>query len=92
MIFLGVGKTTLTKKLYTLMARKGIKTTGFITEEVRDGRVRQGFDVVTLDGVRSRLARDQALMPTPVGFTVGKYGVLINEFEKAALPSLGKVI
>ncbi|XP_021192692.3 nucleoside-triphosphatase THEP1 [Helicoverpa armigera] len=86
----GVGKTTLTKKLSTEISLKGIQTTGFYTEEVRKGRSREGFDVVTLDGTRGRLARDQSLLNEPIKYKVGKYGVLIQEFEKVALPSLIK--
>lgn len=87
----GTGKTTLTKKLIILLNEKGVKTTGFYTEEVRKNRVREGFDVVTVDGQRGRLARDQSLLQGPIKFKVGKYGVLIQEFEKIALPSLTKV-
>lgn len=86
----GVGKTTLTKKLCALLNSKGVKTVGFFTEEVRRNRVREGFDIVTLDGLRGRLARDQSLLAVPVKYTVGKYGVLINEFENIALSSIKK--
>lgn len=47
--------------------------------------------MVTLDGQRGRLARDQNLLSSPVKHKVGKYGVLIQEFENIALPSLSKV-
>ena len=57
---IGVGKTTLCKKVYeVLLADKGLQVRGFYTEEVRrsqkSGRV--GFDIVTLDGKRGPLAR-----------------------------------
>ncbi|CAH2106706.1 unnamed protein product [Euphydryas editha] len=84
----GVGKTTLTKKLCSSLNSKGVKTTGFFTEEIRRNKVREGFDIVTLDGRRGRLARDQSLLPVPVKYTVGKYGVLIHEFENIALSSI----
>ncbi|KAF9790088.1 hypothetical protein SFRURICE_002453 [Spodoptera frugiperda] len=86
----GVGKTTLTKKLVADIAGKGVKTSGFYTEEVRYDRTREGFDVVGLDGARGRLARDQSLLDIPVKYKVGKYGVLVEEFEIIALPSLVK--
>lgn len=89
--FPGVGKTTLIKKLINILIEKGIKTSGFYTEEVRKSRVREGFDVVTLDGKRGRLARDQSLLQGPVKYKVGKYSVLIQDFETIALPSLSKV-
>ncbi|XP_050345791.1 nucleoside-triphosphatase THEP1 [Nymphalis io] len=86
----GVGKTTLIKKLCTLLTSKGVKSIGFLTEEVRRNRCREGFDVVTLNGTRGRLARDQNLLQYPAKYTVGKYGVLIQEFENVALPSINK--
>lgn len=81
----------MTKKLCALLNSKGVKTVGFFTEEVRRNRVREGFDIVTLDGLRGRLARDQSLLAVPVQYTVGKYGVLINEFENIAITSIKKV-
>ncbi|XP_041978349.1 nucleoside-triphosphatase THEP1 [Aricia agestis] len=87
----GVGKTTLITKLCKLLNETGIKTSGFITEEVRENRVRKGFDVVTLDGVQGKLARDQQLLGAPSKYTVGKYGVLISDFERVAIPTLQMV-
>lgn len=69
-----------------------MKTSGFYTEEARRDRIREGFDVVTLDGARGRLARDENILNHPVKNKVGKYGVLIQEFENVALPCLSKVI
>ncbi|XP_069358884.1 nucleoside-triphosphatase THEP1 isoform X2 [Maniola hyperantus] len=84
----GVGKTTLTKKLCLLLNEKGIKTVGFLTEEVRRNRIREGFDVVSLSGERGRLSREQSLLSTPAQFTVGKYGVLVQEFENIAMQAM----
>ena len=55
-----MGKTTLVKRVCAVVGRerKGVAMSGFYTEEVRGesgGRV--GFDVVTLQGERSVLAR-----------------------------------
>ncbi|CAB3223696.1 unnamed protein product [Arctia plantaginis] len=86
----GVGKTTLTKKLSSTIADKGIKLSGFYTEEIRKDGVREGFDIVTVDGVRGRLARDQTLLSAPIKQKVGKYGVLVKEFETIAMPCLVK--
>ncbi|KAG7312918.1 hypothetical protein JYU34_001316 [Plutella xylostella] len=86
----GVGKTTLTKKLTSSIIEKGVKASGFYTEEVRRNGVREGFDVVSLDGLRGRLARDQSLLGGPVKYKVGKYGVLVDEFEKIGLASLNQ--
>ncbi|KAG6464186.1 cancer-related nucleoside-triphosphatase homolog isoform X2 [Manduca sexta] len=73
-----------------MVAANNIKVYGFYTEEIRKNRVREGFDVVSLDGLRGRLARDLALLNSPVKAKVGKYGVLIEEFENVALPCLNE--
>ncbi|CAF4954341.1 unnamed protein product [Pieris macdunnoughi] len=86
----GVGKTTIIKRICESLQGKGVKTSGFYTEEVRTNRIREGFDVISLNGVKGRLARDQRLLSTPAKFKVGKYGVLIKEFENVALPTLQK--
>ena len=60
---IGIGKTTLVRKVCSLLQQKeGIEAQGFFTEEVRErtsgGRgSRIGFDVVTLSGDRAPLAR-----------------------------------
>lgn len=69
----------------------GVECSGFYTEEVRKKGIREGFDVVTLDGKRGCLARDQALINRPMRYKVGKYAVLVQEFETIALPSLVQV-
>ncbi|XP_045771412.1 nucleoside-triphosphatase THEP1-like isoform X1 [Maniola jurtina] len=84
----GVGKTTLTKKICLLLNEKGVKTVGFFTEEVRRNQVREGFDVVSLNGERGRLAREKSLLSSPAQHTVGKYDVLLQEFENIALQSM----
>lgn len=56
---LGIGKTTLTKKIYSALRQTGVEVRGFYTEEIREGGQRLGFDVVTLDGNRGPLARLQ---------------------------------
>uniref|UniRef100_A0A672L8H7 Nucleoside-triphosphatase, cancer-related n=1 Tax=Sinocyclocheilus grahami TaxID=75366 RepID=A0A672L8H7_SINGR len=54
---LGVGKTTLVKKVCDAVVSAGISVSGFDTEEVRERGRRVGFDVVTLTGDRGRLSR-----------------------------------
>lgn len=91
-ILVGVGKTTIIKEICSLLKSSGIKPVGFYTEEVRRNRIREGFDVISLNGERGRLARDQNALPAPVKYSVGKYGVLVQEFENIALPTLKEVI
>ena len=65
MIYTGIGKTTLVRKVCSLLQQKeDIEAQGFFTEEVRErtsgrgGRgSRIGFDVVTLSGDRAPLSR-----------------------------------
>lgn len=54
---LGVGKTTLVKKVCDAVVSGGVSVSGFYTEEVRERGRRVGFDVVTLTGDRGRLSR-----------------------------------
>ncbi len=84
----GVGKTTLvTAVSRNLMEKHNVTVTGFVTEEVRAGGRRLGFDVVSLADPRQRsvLARVDATWKGP---RVGPYTVNVAEFEKAALAIL----
>ncbi|CAK8691723.1 cancer-related nucleoside-triphosphatase homolog [Clavelina lepadiformis] len=84
----GVGKTTLIKKIVKALQDKGRILNGFYTEELRENGSRTGFDVVSLDGSRSPLARirkDATYKKQP---TVGKYAVKLDEFERTAIPLL----
>ncbi len=71
----GVGKTTLIKKLSE--ALKPFHPAGFYTDEIREGSVRQGFELVALDGRKQVLSHVDIKGP----FRVGKYGVDITGFE-----------
>merc|ERR1712173_343091 len=57
------------------------------TEEVRDDKgIRQGFDVVSLHSdSRKPLAKTNPLLKGP---KVGKYTVMVSDFEEVALPIL----
>ena len=92
LIILGIGKTTIIQKICSLLNSSGVKTVGFFSEEVRRNRMREGFDVISLTGDKGRLARDQNTLPAPTKYSVGKYGVLVQEFENIALAALKEVI
>ena len=82
----GVGKTTLLERVVERL-RGSLRLAGFTTTEVRSPEgERLGFDIVTVEGRRSELAR--------VGFAssvrVGRYGVNLEAFERLALPELGR--
>ena len=83
----GIGKTTLIKKLAQKLPKS---LSGFYTEEVRDSNGRRtGFDVVSIVNANNRkpLARDSCLQSGP---KVGKYTVLVSEFESIAISCLEK--
>ncbi|KAK5649227.1 hypothetical protein RI129_000256 [Pyrocoelia pectoralis] len=85
----GIGKTTLIKKICAKLKQSDIPVIGFYTEELRNQlKRREGFDIVTLEGKRGRLARtSEGLLPgDPRTCRVGQYYVFPNEFEQLVLP------
>lgn len=80
----GVGKTTVVMR--TLERLQGIPVRGFYTCEVRDSGRRIGFDAVGLStGRRVPLARKGVESP----YTVGRYAVMLEEFESLFIEELG---
>jgi nucleoside-triphosphatase len=78
----GVGKTTVVRAVAAALASR--RPGGFFTEEIRAGRVRQGFALVTFDGRRALMAHvDRAAGPR-----VGKYGVDVGVIEEVARSAL----
>jgi nucleoside-triphosphatase len=71
----GTGKTTLIQKLSERLSN--LHPVGFYTEEIREGGVRKGFDLTSLDGKRGLLSHRETNSP----YRVGKYGVDIKGFE-----------
>ncbi|RJP76231.1 MAG: AAA family ATPase [Candidatus Zixiibacteriota bacterium] len=71
----GVGKTTLIRRLAERLADR--RPAGFYTAEIREKGVRQGFELVSLDGRRALLAHVNLAGP----HRVGKYGVDLPGFE-----------
>jgi nucleoside-triphosphatase THEP1 len=53
----GVGKTTICKKIASILDRKSAKFDGFYTEEIRDrSGSRIGFDIVRVTDPEKRLS------------------------------------
>ncbi len=75
------GKTTVVEKV---VARFPGRAAGFYTREVREGGVRVGFEIVTLDGKTALLSH----VDFPGPCRVGKYGVDLENFHRVALPAL----
>ena len=83
--FPGVGKTTAIKRIV-----EGIdyNCTGFLTEEIRDlYQHRIGFKVVSLDKKREGTLAHVNIRSDKI---VGKYCVLIDEFEEIAIEEMSK--
>lgn len=80
----GVGKTTVIKRFLTLW---GTKASGFITEEIREGNIRKGFVIRTLDGIVAPLA---SVDNTEAEHKVGKYGIYVENIADVAAGSLLK--
>jgi nucleoside-triphosphatase len=72
----GAGKTTLVQQL--LVALRYLNIAGFTTEEIREGGVRKGFELVDLKGKRRILSH----VRIKSSYRVGKYGVDIEGFEE----------
>ncbi|KOC62046.1 Cancer-related nucleoside-triphosphatase like protein [Habropoda laboriosa] len=90
----GIGKTTLCKKLASMMKEQNYKFDGFYTEEVRDqSGSRIGFDVVLAKNPeeKSILARTENVINQSQcsKYKVGSYHVFLSDFEAAALPVFG---
>jgi nucleoside-triphosphatase len=73
----GVGKTTLICRIARTLIERGRRPVGFYTEEIREGGVRRGFRIVTLDGRTRVLAHVEHKRPA----RVGRYGVDVACFE-----------
>jgi nucleoside-triphosphatase len=82
----GVGKTTVAARVADLLSEQDLTLRGFVTRELREGRLRVGFEVETFDGKRATLAHVR--FPGPP--RVGKYGVDLAAFERVALGALRK--
>ncbi len=80
----GVGKTTVARRLLTLLQEADVPVGGFTTGELRTGGRREGFLVEAASGARARLAHVD--LPDPP--RVGRYGVDLAAFERVALPAL----
>jgi nucleoside-triphosphatase len=77
-----VGKTTILKKIIKMLGESNC--IGFYTEEIRDEFDRIGFDCVSLDGRRKRIAD----INFKSDIRMGRYGIDIEAFEDIALQAI----
>ena len=81
----GAGKTTLIRQaIATVKQRAG----GFYTGEIRSQGVRQGFEIITLDGSSAILAHVDIQSP----YRVSKYGVDTDNLDKVGVAALRRAI
>lgn len=71
----GIGKTTLIRKLTEEL--KNFHPAGFYTAEIREGGIRKGFELISLDGRKGLLSHVDIKSP----YRVSKYCVDIKGFE-----------
>lgn len=81
----GCGKTTLIKEI---LKELKVEARGFFTEEIREGKERIGFKIVTLSKKEGILAEKGIKSP----FRVSKYGVKIKELEKIGVKEIEEAI
>ena len=81
----GSGKTTLVAEAAAAVGRRA---GGFYTREIRTEGRRVGFEVVTLDGRRGRLAHAGVKGP----YRVGRYGVDLESFEAVGVDALERAV
>jgi nucleoside-triphosphatase len=83
----GIGKTTLIKRL---AEKVGNEAGGFYTQEIREGGVRRGFEIVTFDGARAYLSRKSPQKAFENEILFKSYRVNLDGIEKVAVPALLK--
>ncbi len=81
----GSGKTTV---LQRVVAQLDCPVGGFYTREIRSHGVREGFEIVTLDGQRCTLAHVNIRERE----RVGRYGVDVAAVESLAVTAIEKAI
>jgi len=81
----GTGKTAIIKEV---LAKATVKAGGFYTQEIRIGGVRQGFQIVTLDGKEAVLAHVAISSP----YQVGKYKVDVDSLDEIAVSVLRQAL
>jgi nucleoside-triphosphatase len=79
------GKTTVIRQA---IAGYKFKASGFYTEEIRSGGIRQGFRIVTLDGQDAILSH----VDNPSRYRVSKYGVDIANLDNVGVAAIEQAI
>ncbi|HID05680.1 MAG TPA: AAA family ATPase, partial [Armatimonadetes bacterium] len=80
-----VGKTTVIQRV---VESTDLPFGGFYTQEVREGGLRVGFKIITLDGEEGILAH----IRTRSRYRVGRYGVNIEDMQNVAMPAVERAL
>jgi nucleoside-triphosphatase len=81
----GVGKTTVLSKTVEALKAKGISVGGMVSQEVREGGVRVGFEILDLSrGKRGWLAQVKG----QAGPQVGKYNVNLGDLDSVGTAAI----
>jgi nucleoside-triphosphatase len=81
----GSGKTTALRRTAELLDKRGARTAGILTHEIREGGRRVGFSISSLLGGEEGTLAHVDLSGPP---RVGRYGVDLEAFERIAIPEL----
>lgn len=81
----GCGKTTLIRQVVLHLSGP---VSGFYTREIREGGVRKGFEIVTLDGQQGVLAH----VDIHSRKRIGKYGVDVSTLEALGVAAIQKAV
>jgi nucleoside-triphosphatase len=81
----GCGKTTLIREI---LKELNLEAEGFYTSEIRKGKERVGFEIISLDGKRGILAHKDLKSK----FKVSKYGVNVEDLDRIGTESILKAI
>lgn len=77
----GCGKTSLIKEL---IRELNLDAAGFYTQEIREGNVRKGFKIITLNGKEGILAH----VNIKSSYRVSKYKVNLKDLERIGVKSI----
>jgi nucleoside-triphosphatase len=77
----GTGKTSIIRQV---ISQSNCNAGGFYTQEIRSMGIREGFQIVTLDGKEGMLAHITIESP----FRVGKYGVDIGVLDNIGVDAI----
>ena len=81
----GTGKTSIIRQA---ISQSNCNAGGFYTQEIRSMGIREGFQIVTLDGKEGMLAHIAIESP----FRVGKYGVDISVLDSIGIEAIHNAV